>query len=127
MLKLLRHLLLMGVLFGLAGNGVAVAAPCIMMAPGQASATADMPDCAMGADCPDCGAKLAKSGKSKGDKSPPAGCMLMAGCSVAMEMREAYPSQAAGVAVAAPRYWMVAAPLTGRAIAPEPEPPTLLG
>ncbi|WP_375398909.1 hypothetical protein [uncultured Sphingomonas sp.] len=127
MLKLLRHLLLVGVLFGLAGNGVAVAAPCILMVPGQPAAMADMPDCAMGTNCPDCDAKLAKSGKSKGDKAPPAGCMLMTGCSVAMAMKDISPVAASSVAVAAPRFWMVAAPLASRAIAPEPEPPTLLG
>lgn len=127
MLKLLRHLLLVGVLFGLAGNGVAVAAPCILMTPGQSTAMADMPDCAMGANCPDCGAKTAKGGKSKGDKGFAAGCMLMAGCSVAMAMKDAPPAQASAGVAAARRFWTVAPPLAGRVIPPEPEPPTPLG
>ena len=41
MLKLLRHLLCIGILFALAGNGVAVAAPCMPSAlPGISTAKA---------------------------------------------------------------------------------------
>ncbi|HKU04758.1 MAG TPA: hypothetical protein VJR30_01710 [Bradyrhizobium sp.] len=42
MLKLLRHLLCLGILFGLAGNGVAVAAPCLLMTQDQVASSSAM-------------------------------------------------------------------------------------
>ncbi|QCI78829.1 hypothetical protein E6W36_02015 [Hankyongella ginsenosidimutans] len=120
MMKMLRHLLLVGVLLGLFGNGVAVAAPCIMMTHGQSTATSDMPDCPMGLNCPDC---AEKQGKSESDKSHPAGCMLMAGCSIAMAFKDVSSTQVSAITAAAPRFWMVAPRLAGRAVAPSPNHP----
>jgi hypothetical protein len=126
-LNLLRHLLCLGILLGLAGNGVAVAAPCILMAKSQPAAMAGMPDCEMGASCPDCASKSESGKDSKRGKDMRPGCMMMAGCTVGMAMGD--PS-AASTAMQAPPisdYWPVAAHLVGRDLAPEPEPPTLIG
>lgn len=126
MLKLLRHLLCLGLLFGLAGNGIAVAAPCILMSQNQpATAMADMPDCQMAEPCADCGAKGDASHKSGTDKAP--GCMAMAACAAVLAMKE--PDSAATLQhqTTAARFWPTAAMLAGRDVAPEPEPPTLLG
>ena len=126
-LKLLRHLLCLGILFGLAGNGIAVAAPCLFMAKEQPAAMAGMADCTMPVHCADCVAKSEPGKTDKGDRGMKPGCMLMAGCAVAMAMKE--PAAASAVMHTAPvsDYWPVAANLVGREIVPEPEPPTLLG
>lgn len=127
MLKLLRHLLCLGILFGLAGNGVAMAAPCLFMAESQPTAMAGMPGCEMGADCADCASKGDSGKADKSDKGMKPGCMLMAGCTVVMAMKE--PATASAMVHAAPisNYWPITANLVGREIVPEPEPPTLLG
>jgi len=125
-LKLLRHLLCLGLLFGLAGNGIAVAAPCILMTQGQpATAMTDMPDCQMAQACADCGAKGDASHKSGTDKAP--GCMAMAACAAMLAMKT--PDSAAAVRhqATAHRFSPPTAMLAGRDVAPEPEPPTLLG
>lgn len=128
-LKLLRHLLCLGILFGLAGNGIAVAAPCLFMTQEQPAAMAGMADCAMSADCADCAkSEPGKTDKGdKGDKGMKPGCLLMAGCTVAMAMKEPAAASAAMRAAPVSDYWPVAANLVGREIVPEPEPPTLLG
>jgi len=125
-LKLLRHLLCLGLLFGLAGNGIAVAAPCILMTQGQsATAMADMPDCSMAKACSDCGAKGDASHKSGKDKAP--GCMAMTACAAMLAMKT--PDSAATLRhqAAAHRFSPPTEMLAGRDVAPEPEPPTLLG
>lgn len=127
MLKLLRHLLCLGILFGLAGNGVAMAAPCLFMSKSEPAAMAAMPGCEMGADCPDCGSKSDSGKTDNGDKGMKAGCMLMAGCTTLMAMKEPAAASAVSRAATVSDYWPVAANLTGRKVAPEPEPPTPLG
>ncbi|NYT40964.1 hypothetical protein HZY97_09375 [Sphingomonas sp. R-74633] len=123
-LKLLRYLLCLGILFGLAGNGVAMAAPCLFMAKSEPAAMAAMPGCEMGADCPDCGSKSDSDKSGKGMKP---GCMLMAGCTVVMALKEPAAASALSREPPVSDYWPVAANLTGREVVPEPEPPTLLG
>jgi hypothetical protein len=125
-LKLLRHLLCLGILFGLAGNGVAVAAPCLFMAKSQPAAMAGMPACEIGASCPDCASKSDSGKTDKSDKGMKPGCMLMAGCTVAMAMKEPAAASTAPRAAPISDYWPVAVYLAGREVVPEPEPPTLL-
>lgn len=123
-LKLLRHLLCLGLLFGLAGNGVAIAAPCIFMTQSQPAAMVDMPDCQMAERCTDCGTERDTGNKSDKDKAP--GCMAMTACAAMLAMK--VPAAAAPLRqTAVAHFWSAAARLTGRDVAPEPEPPTLLG
>lgn len=125
MLKLLRHLLCIGILFGLAGNGVAVAAPCLLMTQDQAVSSSAMPDCKMASPCTDCGAKPLKSDKSKSSKD--SGCMLMAGCSAVLGVRAPQASSTAQMASVAAGFWATSSILAGHDTGPEPEPPTFLG
>ncbi|MFA6115204.1 MAG: hypothetical protein WC729_14490 [Sphingomonas sp.] len=124
MLKLLRHLLCLGLLFGLAGNSVAVAAPCMLMSQGQPAATAAMPDCQM-AHCADCDANTKTSGKSGTDKS--SGCMAMAACAAVLGLKQPEPAATPRLRAATVGFWPASTKLAGRDVAPEPEPPTLLG
>ena len=121
---LFRHFLLIGVILGLVGQGVAFASPpCAMMQMEQSSAMsgamAVMPDCAMGQHKTD---KAPASCKDMG-----AGCLAMAGCSPMLGLDT--PSLDAGV----PLMHSVAAigteptVLIGRNIPPDPYPPSLLG
>lgn len=125
MLRLLRHLLCIGILFGLAGNGVAVAAPCLLMTQDQVAASSAMPDCKVATDCTDCAAKPAKS--DEGSKLPKSsGCMLMAGCSAVLGVKEPHaPSTAQPAPIAT--FWPTSAILAGHDTGPELEPPTFLG
>jgi len=122
-LKLLRHLVCLGLLLGLTGNGVAVAAPCAFMTQNHSAVMADMPDCPMGSTCPDCGAPASDHGKS--GKAP--GCMMMTGCITALAMREPIAPLADQNRTTAAVFWPSAPILAGRDTAPEPEPPAFLG
>jgi hypothetical protein len=123
-LKLLRHLLCLGLLFGLAGNGVAVAAPCIFMDQGQSAEMVDMPDCQMASACPDCGDKSDSNQKSGHDKTT--GCMAMAACTALPAMKEPVAQTPNRLQTGIIHIVPAAAELAGRDVAPEPEPPTLL-
>ncbi len=126
MLKLLRHLLCIGILFGLAGNGVAVAAPCLLMTQDQTASSA-MPDCAMPGNCTDCAAKAGKSDTDKSDKGSKSGCMAMAACSAVLGVKaSAAPAMAQLVPIAG-AFWPASVVLAGRETGPEPEPPAILG
>ncbi|TGX55788.1 hypothetical protein E5A73_01275 [Sphingomonas gei] len=118
MLKLLRHLLCLGILFGLAGNGVAVAAPCILMTQSQPAAMADMPDC-------DMVQPSSQSHESNKGKAP--GCMAMTACTAVLAMKEPAAPTASRHQATAVSFWPTATILAGRDLAPEPEPPTFLG
>lgn len=121
-LKLLRHLLCLGMLFALAGNGVALAAPCMIMND-QPTASAAMPDGNMPTDGPDCASKADKSEKD----SKSSGCMLMVACGAVLGVTD---HQVPSVARAMPiktAFWPPTAILAGRNTGPEPEPPTILG
>ena len=122
-LKLLHHLLCLGILFGLAGNGVAVAAPCLLMTQDQVASSSAMPDCKMPAGCTDCAAKPVKSDKS----SKGSGCLLMAGCSAVLGVKAPHAPSTAQLAPAAETFWPTSTILAGHDTGPEPEPPTFLG
>lgn len=125
MLKALaRYVLLLGVVVGLSTQGVASAStPCSTMPSTQVGAMAGMPDCAAMAEM-DNGKAPAKEAPAK--EMPP-GCMAMAGCVavVAFEVPifavEAPPPVVGTAILSSIRVF------SGRDIAPEPEPPTLLG
>ena len=119
---LLRHLLLLGVILGLAGQGVAFASsPCAEMQKEQAMSgpMADMPDCAMG--------------QHKSDKGPApckdmtAGCLAMAGCVALVAVDTLSPSVPAPLLVARLDLWPTTPVLLGRSIAPDPDPQSHLG
>ena len=121
---LLRHLLLFGVILGLAGQGVAFAsAPCPMMqhelAAAMSGATAGISDCDI---CPD------RSGKSPSPcKDITLGCMAMAGCAALIAIDTISPSTGAPLAAASLAHWSATPILLGRSIAPDPDPPSHLG
>ena len=126
MLKLLRHLLCLGILFGLAGNGVAVAAPCLLMTQDQVASSSAMPDCKMPAGCTDCAAKPVKSDKdSKSSKG--SGCLLMAGCSAVLGVKAPHAPSMEPMVPVADAFWPTSPILAGLDTGPEPEPPTFLG
>lgn len=120
MLKLVRHLLFLGALLGLSGNGVASASPaCSAMMQDQSAAMSGMAECDAAVPCPDC--------ESNDSKSMKPGCMMMTGCIVALAIKEPAPLPASLMVVGATGFWPVTVVLAGRIVAPEPEPPTLLG
>ena len=116
MLKTLaRHLLLLGVIFGLAGQGlVRASTPCHEMAQTEASVMADMPDCASMRDAP--------KGKAP-CKDMSLGCFAMAGCSavVAIDAQPIIARVAEKLVLAS---WPATPVLTGRDTAPDPDPPS---
>ena len=118
MLKALaRHLFLLGVIIGLAGQGVARAStPCHEMAQIQATAMAKMPDCA--------GMRDAPKGKAP-CKDMSLGCFAMAGCAavVAIDAQPIIARIAEKLVLAG---WPATPVLTGRDTAPDPDPPSFL-
>ncbi len=113
---LIRHLFLYAVIFGLAGQDVASAStPCHEMAPTQASAMTDMPDCAGMRDVP--------SGKVP-CKDMSLGCFAMAGCSAVVAL-DAQPFVARSLSRPVMATWPTTSMLIGRDTAPEPDPPSL--
>jgi hypothetical protein len=117
-LKLLRHLLCLGLLLGLAGNGIAIAAPCILMTQDQAAAMADMPDCAMG---------QADQQNQRQEKGKAPGCMATVAFPAMLAMKEPSASTSPHARAAAVYFRPTSTELRGRKVAPEPEPPTILG
>ena len=121
---LLRQLLLLWVILGLAGHGVASAStPCPMMqherAAAMAGAMAGMSDCDM---CPE------KSGKGSAPcKDMSLGCLAMAGCAALIAVDTMSPSTDAPFNVASLAHWSAIPILLGRSIAPDPDPPSHLG
>ena len=119
---LLRHLLLLGVIFGLAGQSVAFASsPCAEMQKEQTMSgpMADMPDCAMGQH------KSDKDSAPCKDMTP--GCLAMAGCVALVAVDTLSPTTQAPLLVASLNLWPETPVLLGRSIAPDPDPPSLLG
>jgi hypothetical protein len=113
-----RHLLMIAVIFGLAGQGVACAStPCEEMAPTHATAMADMPDCA--------GMRDAPKGKAP-CKDMSLGCFAMAGCSAIVAI-DAQPIIARTAGKLVLPNWPATPVLTGRDTAPDPDPPSFLG
>ena len=119
---LFRHFLLLGVIFGLAGQSVAFASsPCAEMQKEQAMSEpmAGMPDCAMGQHKSDNGTAPCK------DMTP--GCLAMAGCVALVAVDTLSPTIQAPLLVASLPLWPTTPVLLGRSIAPDPDPPSLLG
>ena len=118
--RLIRHLLLLGVVLGLAGQGVAFAAsPCAAMVQQQASAMAGMADCMSGHD------KARKQSAPCKEMTP--GCMAMAGCASLVTLDTPYSVVSKPLVVAATATWPATPVLMGRSIAPDPDPPSILG
>ena len=121
---LLSHLLLFGVILGLAGQGVAFASsPCPMMQQERAAAMSEtmavMSDCDMGPE---------KSGKGSDPcKDISLGCMAMAGCAALIAVDTISPSTDVPFNVASLAHWTAVPVLLGRSIAPDPDPPSHLG
>jgi hypothetical protein len=121
---LLRHILLLGVILGLAGQGVAFAStPCAMMQAEQASSMsgpmAGMPDCAMGQHTSDKG--------STPCKNMTAGCLAMAGCTALVAVDSLTPIMQAPLLLANLDLWPATSVVRGREVAPELDPPSFLG
>lgn len=120
-----RHLLLLGVLLGLASQGIARdTAPCMEMA--QAKMTAVHSMAGMG-DMPGC-AEMQHAGKGKvPSKDTSLCCFAMANCPAGIAT-DAGPLL--GVTILPPLLaatWPAMQVLHGREIAPDPDPPSLLG
>ena len=119
---LLRLLLLLGVIAGLAGQSVVFASsPCAEMQQEQAMPVpmAGMPDCAMGQHKPE------KQSVPCKDMTP--GCLAMAGCAALVAVDTLLPTTQAPLLVASLDLWPTTPVLLGRSIAPDPDPPSLLG
>ena len=120
---LLRHLLLLGAMFGLLWQGVAYASPpCAEMQQEQAAAASAM---AGMADCMD-------AEKQSRDNAPPckdmkAGCFAMVGCASLVGLGALPLAIEAPVNAASSYGWAASAVLIGRNEAPIPDPPSILG
>jgi hypothetical protein len=122
LMHVLRHFLLLVALFGLVGQGIAQASgPCAAMAQAQNASMADMADCMMGEH------------QSDDDNAPvpckgmTPGCVAMAGCTAAVALD--FPAAAFDepVIITLAATWPAVAALNGLDIAPDPDPPALLG
>ena len=117
---LFRHFLLLGVIFGLIGQGVAFAAtPCAQMQRDQSAAMAGMPDCAMGENKTD--------NKTAPCKDMTPGCLAMTGCAALAAVDAPLVVVMSPPRLFAVAAWPTTATLHGRDEAPIPEPPTILG
>lgn len=120
MKMLLRHLLLLGAIFGLLWQGVAYASPpCAEMQQEQSVAMAGMADC------------MDSEKKSEPDSAPckdmTAGCMAMVGCASLAALEAVPVAVALQTDLAKVAAWPSSPILLGRNEAPIPEPPTILG
>ena len=121
---LFRHFLMLGVIIGLVGHGLAFASPpCATMQKQQASAMAGsmagMADCAMGQHKSDNGSAPCKDMK--------AGCFAMVGCAALIGLDAQSPVLVSQFAVSALYLWSATPILYGRNVPPDPYPPSLLG
>ena len=118
-MRVLFHaLLLIGVLIGLATQGVALAAEPCPMEHAQSSAMADMEDC-----CPE-------QDRSH-HHSTPCGdmtfaCIAVAGCA-ALAALDAYGADGSVHSSDAPKFWQRTTALRGRTIPPDTHPPARHG
>ena len=120
---LLRHFLMIAVVLGLAGQGVAFAAtPCAVMQSEQVAKPAQM------AGMSNCDMSQHKSDKSSAPcHDMTAGCLAMAGCAALVAV------DSPTLVIQAPRViaglvpWATTSSLDGRNVEPELDPPSLLG
>lgn len=123
MKTLFRHLLLLGAIFGLLWQGVAYASPlCADMQHEQNAASSPM---AGMADCMD-------AMKQSRDNTPPckdmkAGCFAMVGCASLAALGVVPITVAPAISSTFSYTWATSPVLTGRNIAPIPDPPSILG
>lgn len=123
MKTLFRHFLLLGALFGLLWQGVAYASPpCADMQREQNAVSAPM---AGMADCMD-------AMKQSHNNTPPckdmkAGCFAMVGCASLAALGVVPVTVAPAISSAFSYSWATSPVLTGRNIAPIPDPPSILG
>lgn len=119
MREVLRFIICLTVILGFTGSSVALAfVPCPMMSHSQTAQMPDMPDCNMGKTKSDSGSKQSKGVKPN--------CMMMAGCNMALEIRDRDVTLRELPVISTPQFWPIASVLAGRAITPEPEPPSIL-
>ena len=118
-MALFRHLLLLTVGFGLAGQGVARAsAPCQAIIKAQASLMAGKSDCGAARD----------AGKGKAPcNDMKVGCVAMTGFSAAFGIDTHANVAGSPVPMVMAATWPAMPKLIGRDIAPDPDPPSLLG
>ena len=117
---LLRQLLLVVAILGLAGQSVAYASsPCAAMAMDQSVSMAKMADCGMSGD------KVGK-GHSPGKGMMP-GCLAMAGCSTPAAVAIQATSVCEPLVAALTATWPVTVSLHGIDVFPELRPPSILG
>lgn len=118
MRALLHVLLVVGVLIGLATQGVALAAERCPMEHAQSSEMGGM-DC-----CP-------QDGPSSHDGAPCSdmtlACLALAGCATLSALYPNGPSDLATQRLGAPQFWRMATTLRGRTIPPDTHPPARLG
>lgn len=123
MKTLVRHLLLLGAIFGLLWQGVAYASPpCAEMQPEQSAASSPM---AGMTDCMD-------AMKQSRNNTPPckdmkAGCFAMVGCASLAALAEVPVAVDPAISDAFSHTRATSPILTGRDIAPIPDPPSILG
>ncbi len=117
--RFIRHLLFLTVIIGLAGQGVARAStPCQEMVKTAATSMDGMADCNAMRD----------AGKGKAPcKDMTAGCFAMAGCSAVADFGTNSDVVASPMPPRFAATWPTTPVLTGRDIAPDPDPPSLLG
>lgn len=120
---LLRHFLMIAVILGLAGQGVAFAAtPCAVMQSEQTAKSAQM------AGMSDCDINQHKSDKSSAPcQDMTAGCLAMAGCAALVAVDNLTSVIQAPRVVAGLEPWPTTSSLDGRDVPPELDPPSLLG
>ena len=119
MKSLLRLFLLLGVILGLAGQSVAFASsPCAVMQQERVSAMAGMSNCAMGQHRVDNYAVPCKN------MTP--GCLTMAGCAALAAIGSLPVNVEVPIIVARLDVWPATPVLSGRSVAPDPDPPSIL-
>ena len=125
MTRYFRLALLIGALFGLMGQSVAMAmspnCAAAMMQPAKADASKHM---AMGKmDC--CPEVAGSKHDSKPSSDGMPGCPMMAGCFVTLAMNDVPWLPEVAPIKAAPFVWSRTSQMLGRSTAPEPPPPTI--
>ena len=122
--KLRRLIVCWAMLVGLVGNGVALAAPCVLMPAEQQSAAMEMgEDCHSEQNCSDCSMQSDASPAPQKDKA--AGCLAMVACTAVLALPETGGEDASDHS-GVDAFPAVVIALAGRNLAPEPDPPTQL-
>lgn len=122
--KLLRLLAFWALLVGLAGNGVALAAPCVLMSAGQMTVGMDVEAPRHSEqECMDGAMPADDAPAPQKEKAP--GCLAMAACAAVLSVPDT-GSADLSCRSGAGEFPTIVTALAGRNLAPEPEPPTRL-